>query len=116
MREHMPEGGVRIRITSEESLITELAEELRRSDLPILSSGVVESPGRLALDFDTVASIVTVVTGLSGPIGPALLGRLRKHKKTRVIVDGPEKRVEIEWHKAITAEEVNRALKIVSTL
>lgn len=115
----MPDyDGVRIRITSDESLITELEKELRDADLPILSSGVVQSPGTLALDFGTVASLVTMASTLffNGPIVPALLRLLRKNKKHRIIIDGPEKRIEIEWHSAITAEEIRDTLKQLATL
>jgi hypothetical protein len=110
--------GTRIRITSEESLITALEEMLRDENLPVLSSGVVERPGRLALDFDTVSSVVTLASTLffSGPIIPSLLKLLRKHKKTRIIVDGPEKRIEIEWHSAITEDEIRKVLEQVAAL
>ena len=115
MSEH---GGTRIRITSEESLITELEGKLRDENLPILSSGIVERPGRLALDFDTASSIVLMASALffNGPIIPELLHLLHKHRKSRIIVDGPDKRVEIEWHSDITEEDIRRALKQVATL
>jgi hypothetical protein len=105
--------GVRLRITSEESIIAELEQVLRDENLPVLSSGAVENPGRLALDFDTVSSIVTSVSALffSGPIVPGLLGLLRKNKKSRIIVDGPRKRIEITWHSEVTEAEISDALR-----
>ena len=109
----MAQPGIRIRITSEESLIAELEQMLRDEDLPILSSGVVENPGKLALDFDTVSSIVTSVSALffSGPIIPGLLGLLRKNKKHRILIDGPRKRIEITWHSDVTEAEISDALR-----
>lgn len=109
----MTQPGTRIRITSEEAVIADLEQVLREADLPVLSSGTVDSPGRLALDFDTVSSIVTMASTLffSGPIVPALLRLLKKHKKTRIIVDGPRKRIEIEWHSAASEDEIRQALQ-----
>lgn len=106
------EPGTRLRITSEEAIIADLEKVLREEDLPVLSSGAVDNPGRLALDFDTVASVVTMASTLffSGPIVPSLLGLLKKHKKSRIIIDGPRKRIEIEWHADVTEDEIRQAL------
>jgi hypothetical protein len=109
----MTQSGPRIRITSEELVIADLEQVLRKEQLPVLSSGVVENPGRLALDFGTVSSVVTVASALffSGPIVPELLHLLRKHRKHRIIIDGPRKRVEIEWRPDITEEDIRKALR-----
>ena len=107
------EPGTRLRITSEEAIIADLEKVLREEDLPVLSSGTVDNPGRLALDFDTVSSIVTMASTLffSGPIVPSLLRLLKKNKKSRIIVDGPRKRIEIEWHVDVSEEEIRQALR-----
>jgi hypothetical protein len=114
----MTQSGTRIRITSEEALIADLEEMLREENFPILSSGTVENPGRLALDFDTISSIVTTVSALffSGPIVPGLLRLLRKNKGSRIIIDGPRKRIEIEWHSDVTEDEISNALRQAATI
>ena len=114
----MNDQGVRIRITSDQKVVAELESVLRDEDLPVLSSGPVESPGRLALDFDTVASVVTMTSTLlfNGAIVPNLLRLVRHDRTRRIIVDGPDKRVEIEYRDGITEDDIRRDLRIIAEL
>src|SRR4051794_11059538 len=56
--------GVPIRMISDEDTIKFIGDTLRSEGLQISSEGPVANPGRLALDFTAVASIVSLSTAL----------------------------------------------------
>jgi hypothetical protein len=100
--------GPRLQIIGDKDTISGVVQLLKDEEIRLISHGPVQDPGRLALDFETVGSVVAIASTLffQGPIVPQILSLLRKsgHKKggQELIIQGPGGRFELT-----TADELS---------
>jgi len=113
------ESVIRLRFTGAASDVQLLQGMLAREGQETSSLRRVEEPGQLALNLEDVSALVAVMQGLffAGPLVPHLLSLFKRKNdghESRLIVEGPTKRIEIVWDEGVTEEELRRVLKQVA--
>jgi hypothetical protein len=95
------QAGARIQILGDAETVGGIVELLESEGLRVVSHGPVDDPGRLALDLETIGSVVTIASTLffQGPIVPQILHLLRRRGRQkdeqRLILQGPGGRFEL---------------------
>jgi hypothetical protein len=109
---------LQFKITAEQSLITELKNEIELEEHPISVSAYsqLSKPAQLKLGMPDLASIVIVIESivLLAELSDRLYKVLMKNKGRSILIQTPYERIEIVRKKKITKKEVKRILEGVT--